>query len=175
LAARPKAISRRSADMTEHLSETYLALPPNDPVHAMFRENITRIGDDFACSYYLSVLTGRNYFVLPLEDARRDAGHFVIEKTSLASSVFFRDLGYVLYFAVPFLKRHFNAEHGLPPEKLNKETQGLLLLLEHPDWSDEQVRQAVHTTQKQMARWSTYNLARIVQRRNSPLKPGERL
>ena len=47
--------------------------------------------------------------------------------------------------------------------KLTKEDKGMILLLEHPNWTDEKIRTAVKTTEKQMNHWSWYKRARAVQ------------
>ncbi len=40
----------------------------------------------------------------------------------------------------------------------------MILLVQHPDWTDEQIRQAVNTTDKQMKRWGNFNAARVAQK-----------
>ena len=44
--------------------------------------------------------------------------------------------------------------------RVEKEEQGMILLVQHPDWTDEQICQAVKTTDKQMKRWGRFHAAR---------------
>jgi hypothetical protein len=109
------------------------------------------------------MLTGRDYFLLPLDDLWRDLVQYVAEHASPSAIAFgHNSTAEISDFALPFLKQQFQSAFGIDA-KLSKQDKGLILLLEHPEWSDEQVRVAVKTTQKQMARWATYRRARAVQ------------
>lgn len=71
-------------------------------------------------------------------------------------------------FVLPFLKREWETAGGIVDDRRpSKEEQAMVLLIRHPDWCDEQLRQAVKTTEKQMKRWSTFNYARGTQNRQS--------
>jgi hypothetical protein len=47
--------------------------------------------------------------------------------------------------------------------QLSKEDHALIALVQHPDWTDSQIGEVVHSTAKQMKRWATFNAARIAQ------------
>jgi len=64
-----------------------------------------------------------------------------------------------------FLKRQCEIVEGESGQcRICKEDQGMILLVQHPDWTDEQIRRAVKTTEKQMKRWSNFNTARVAQK-----------
>ena len=115
------------------------------------------------CRYYLSMLIERDYFVLPLADLWRDLTEYVVRHASPKAIAFAPHKQEMTHFAVPFLREQFNQAFGIEG-RFTKEERGMILLLKHPDWSDEQIRRAVKTTPKQiMNRWTDYRYARILQ------------
>ena len=148
-------------------SWSWLAENSDKPVggreHQAFRDELWIGGADWACRYYLSMLTARDYFLPPLSELWRDLVQYVAEHASPNARAFgYKSTPEISEFALPFLKRQFEEAFGIEA-RLNKEERGLILLLKHPEWSDERIRDALNTTDKQMARWSWYRRARAVQ------------
>ena len=93
----------------------------------------------------------------------RIAQEYIVAKTGPEAIPFCCMSG--LQFVMPYLKREWEAVEGITGQRrISKEDQGMILLIEHPDWTDEQIRQAVKTTDKQMMRWSNFNAARSAQK-----------
>ena len=131
--------------------------------HQAFRDELWIGGADWACCYYLSMLTDRDYFLLPLPRLWRDLVQYVVEHATPNAIAFgYESTSEISEFVLPFLKMRFEQAFGIGA-KLNKAERGLILLLEHPEWTDEQIRVALKTTDKQMTRWSWYRRARAVQ------------
>lgn len=150
--------------MEEHWFSKYLDLCADGPEHAELRKRLWTGGQDLVCGYYLSMLTRQNSLALPCIELRNEIRQYVIQQSKGVSVPFLAEAGYVSHFAEPMLKLDFSATFGVKLD-LNKQERGLMLLLSHPDWVDTRIRQAVSTTEKQMARWSTYRLARLIQSR----------
>lgn len=137
--------------------------PVGGPEHQAFREELWIGGADWACRYYFSMLIDRDYFLLPLPVLWRDLVQYLAEHASPNAVAFgYRSTPEISEFALPFLKEQFQQAFGIPA-KLKKSERGLILLLKHPEWSDEQIRLVLKTTHKQMARWPWYRRARAVQ------------
>jgi hypothetical protein len=137
--------------------------PVGGPEHQAYRDEAWIGGADCACCHYLTMLTRRDYFLLPLTVLWRDIVKYAAAHASPSAIAFgYKSTPEISEFALPFLKQQFQKAFGIEV-KLTKEEKGLILLLKHPEWSDEQIRVAVKTTEKQMARWGLYRRARAVQ------------
>ena len=69
------------------------------------------------------------------------------------------------YYLSIILNRDWETTEGtLRQRRLSKEEQGMILLVQHPEWTDEQIRETVNTTKKQMQRWGRFNAARSAQK-----------
>lgn len=115
----------------------------------------------FSCQYFLSMLEGRDYFVTCIDEFAERLRGFVAEKASPRSLEF--DSAEFDEFVVPFMQKQFEDRFFTRASRMSKEERGMVTLIEHPEWSDEQIRQSVNTTHKQMTRWRWYRRARAVQ------------
>jgi len=150
--------------MNESWFAEYLTKPVDGPEHESLREELWIGGSDVACCYYLGMLTNQNYFARPLDDLWRDITDYVVRHASPDAIAFAHNATLEMAnFALPFLKDQFDHAYGTH-HKRTKEHNGMVLLLKNPGWTDEQIRAAVNTTEKQMHRWSWYRRARAVQR-----------
>jgi hypothetical protein len=141
----------------------YLALPKDSPQHKQFRKELWLGGTGPACRYYLSILLGRDFFAVSSDEFLKAIREYVSAKTC-PEAMQFCCLRSDFAFVLPFLRREWEIAEGIADQRrLGKEEQGMILLIQHPDSSDEQIRQAVRTTAKQMKRWGNFNYARIAQ------------
>ena len=148
----------------KNMFSEYLALPKDSPQHRSFREELWLGGSAHACRYYLSIILGRDFFAVSDEKFLKAVQEYIVAKTC-PDAIQFCCRQYHLQFVVSFLKREREiAEGSSEKRRISKDEQGLILLIKHPDWTDEQIREAVQTTSKQMKRWSTYNAARAAQK-----------
>lgn len=147
-----------------HWFTKYLKLPVDGPEHVALREQLWIGGADQVSGYYLSMLTGRNQLSLTLARRWEEIRRFILKNSSpRAISILHEPLN-VATFSLPLLKQKFDAKFG-QTRRVGKEERALVLLLTHPDWSDERIRAELGTTLKQMNRWSLFKYARIVQER----------
>jgi hypothetical protein len=59
------------------------------------------------------------------------------------------------------MREQFHVATGIPDRrKLTKADRALILLLHHPEWDDVSIVNELNTTAKQLARWTTFQLAR---------------
>lgn len=158
--------------MGGHWFTKYLKLPVDGPEHVALREQLWIGGDDQVSGYYLSMLTSRNQLSLTVERRWDEIRRFVLKHTSPRANSILHERLNVAMFSLPFLKQKFDEEFG-QTRRVGKEERALVLLLTHPDWSDERIRAELETTQKQMSRWSLYKYARIVQDRYIAESPEE--
>jgi hypothetical protein len=142
--------------------KNYFDKPIDGPEHQSLRSELWIVGIFHACRYYLSMLKNIDYFERSLSELDKDVVEYVALHASPKAIVFAYRPDEFTDFALPFLKHQFNQAFKIN-EKLTKEEKGMILLLEHPDWTDEQIRIAVKTTEKQMKRWSWFCRARAVQ------------
>jgi len=142
----------------------YLALPKDHPRHRQFREELWLGGEEHACRYYLSILLGRDFYAVSNGEFLSAVQEYVIAKTC-PEAIQFCCTRLHYRFVMPFLKREWEISEGESGQRrIGKEDQGMILLVQHPDWTDEQIRRAVKTTEKQMKRWGNFNAARAAQK-----------
>ncbi len=150
----------------------YLALLKNSPQHRQLREELWLGGDEHACRYYLSIILGCDFFAVPSDEFLKAVQEYVVAKTCPKAIQFCCTLGH-FQFVMPFLKREWELAEGVADERhVGKEEHAMILMVEHPDWTDEQVRGAVKTTAKQMKRWARFNEARAAQKHYRNRSPG---
>jgi hypothetical protein len=110
------------------------------------------------------MLLNRDFFTVSDEEFLTALREFVVGRSCREAIQFYSSM-YYLEFVLPFLKREWERAEGTANDRrLSKEEQAMILLIRHPDWSNEQFRQAVKTTEKQMRRWSMFNYARNSQK-----------
>ncbi len=152
------------AVMSKSVFSECLALPKNSPQHIRLREELWLGGASHACRYYLSIILGRELFATSDDEFLKAAQEYIVAKTCPEAIQFCCTPGH-FQFVMPFLKREWEVAEGTAEQRrLKKVEQCLVLLLNHPDWTDEQIRKAVKTTDKQMKRWGTFNAARAAHR-----------
>jgi hypothetical protein len=149
----------------------YLALPKDSPQHRQLRGESWLGGASHACRYYLSIIVGRDLFAASDQEFLTAVQEYVISRTCADAIQFCCTLGH-LQFVMPFLKREWEIAEGLSGRRFVKEDQALILLVEHPDWTNEQIRQAVKTTGKEMSRWGRFRAARAAQKHYKNRIPG---
>jgi hypothetical protein len=106
----------------------------------------------------LSRLTGTDQFAEWSDQFVENVREYIMQATGGAASVFAIDYRSVDYM-VALLKRDFfrtQVESYAP----DKRDQAVILLLEHPEWTDAQIAAAVPTTVKQLQRNADYNCLR---------------
>ena len=128
---------------TKNVFSESLALPKESPQHRQLREELWLGGADHACRYYLSIILRRDLFAVPSGEFLKAAQEYVVARTCPEAVQFCRTHGH-LQFVEPFLKREWETAEGVVGQRrVGKEEQGMVLLVQHPDWTDEQIRQAV--------------------------------
>jgi hypothetical protein len=140
----------------------YFNKPVDGREHRLKREELWIGGDCIACMYYLGMMRNKDYSDLTLEDLDNDIIEFIIQYASPNASVFAHSKMDIDCIALPFLKQRFHLVFDIDL-KLTKEEKGVILLLKNPDWTDEQIRLALKTTEKQMSHWLRYRRARAIQ------------
>jgi hypothetical protein len=151
--------------------ERALQLPLDSPEHCRIRAIVLGEGSFFAARYFVSMLTGTAY---DCSDVSTDQflsalRRFLTGNVSPDSVQFCLDCEgehHVSMVVLPVLMSRFYESSGiLNPHKVTREQRGLIVLLGNPCWTDSQIRDVIGTTDKQMARWSTFKLARRIQNR----------
>lgn len=149
---------------TKSAFSKYLALPKDHPQHRQFREELWLGGSEVACRYYLSMILKRDFFVASADDFVKSLQEYVVAK-SCPEAIQFCCTRLHVHIVLPFLKREWEVAEGVAGERrVGKEEQRMILLVQHPYWTDEQIRRAVKTTDKQMRRWARFNEARAAQK-----------
>lgn len=149
--------------MTSILSK-YLSTPVDSPEHRQLRAELWLGGPSHACRYYLSVLTRRDFFDANDDEFLAGVREYVVAHSCPDASQFCVTQ-YHLQFVLPFLKQQYYelAEDEDDAGNLSNEEYALSLLVQHPDWTDNQIVDAVGTTEKQMKHWPTFVAARAAQ------------
>jgi hypothetical protein len=116
--------------------------------------------------YYWSWLEKKNYFDVPFREAWDQFSCYLSAKFPhvpwLAQS-----RSRETFFKIWAKTQYRESEEGrrYPIREATKEERAIVLLLDHPELTDEQIRVRVNATEKTMKRWSNYGLARIEQKR----------
>jgi hypothetical protein len=148
----------------KNIFSEYLALPKDHPKHRQLREELWLGGEEHACRYYLSIILGCDFYAVSNDEFLKAVQDYVIA-TTCPEAIQFCCTRLHYGFVMKFLKRQCEIGEGESGQcRISKEDQGMILLLQHPVWTDEQIRAAVKTTDKQMKRWSSFNYARVAQK-----------
>jgi hypothetical protein len=144
-----------------------LSAPKESAEHQALRYEICdlqTLGSDGACRYYLSLISGTDQFLAWNDQFLQNVEEYVISQTSKAASQFF-DGHHTLTFFVSFLRRRCDRVERDYESALSKQENAVDLLLNHPDWTDEEIASRVGTTLKQLQRWRDYAGLRTMQKR----------
>ncbi|MCR9117766.1 MAG: hypothetical protein NXI22_12555 [bacterium] len=151
------------------MSETFsqiIALPLDHPRHVSFRNELGIVHAEHGCRYYLSLLTGRDYFHAHRDAFEADFVEYLVANASPEVTCW-SDLVYLYDFALPFLCDKFHVATKIPRNsQATNEERALILLLTHPEWDDAIIIDKLKTTPKQFARWPMFQLARREQDRS---------
>lgn len=138
----------------------YLELPEDDPERIEFERRQWIGGDDAVCRWQLTVLTGEDLWSKPWAEWWEYLIAFLKKRLPPRSAAACRR--YPDQFGRPYienLRRQRDGERIVGP--LTKQDRAFLLLLENPEWTDEQIAEMIPTTLKQLARFSDYKHLRI--------------
>ena len=153
----------RSTNWLSHM----LTLPTTDPKRVRFENEIWLLGSYGECRYYLSVVTGVDQFDVTESPFRDNLQRFVVSRTGEGAHFFFQEReAYQVEFFYSVLRAAFEESRGIPPErKGSKQRRAIVTLLQHPDWSDAEIADAVGTTVEQLQRNTDFTALRSVPRR----------
>lgn len=147
-----------------------LALPVDAPKHQRMRSELWLVGKWFESHYYLSILTGENWLDFRDFDLVHKAlVDFVTKNVSSAAGKFLAACHQPTDVAHSYLKYQVAKKEGwVDSTKWSKAERLMILLIEHPDWSDEQFIKALKTTPKQLQRLNPFF---HVARRDARIRP----
>jgi hypothetical protein len=137
-----------------------LLFPFEHPSHKNIYSDLCEyhlLGNYGKCRYYLSMITGIDHFALWTNEYVVNTKEYVLTQTSGTASCFVFD-SYTVDFMTPLLKKKFVYMFEKLGIKMSKCEDAIVLRLKHPDWSDEQIANAVPTTVKQLNRCSDYKV-----------------
>jgi hypothetical protein len=145
------------------LSAERFDLPLEDPKHRQLRDDAWIGGPCNEAMYYLGWLQGRNPY-----DEGFDAFLEKLKSTFqelFPQSPWLHDSTYSANFFLIWIKAKYRESHEgkrfpirRPPQPKNE--KAVILLMENPALTDEDIRRQLNTTEKQMQRWTDYKLAR---------------
>ena len=132
--------------MAKDVFSEYLAKPKDSPEYIEFWEQLWLAGTSHTCRYYLSIINERDYFDMT-DDAFMAAIKEYIVGHTCPEAIQFCVGEYHLMFLEPFLRQQWELAEGNPnAKKLSREERALILLVHHPDWTDEKIRNVIGTT-----------------------------
>jgi hypothetical protein len=143
----------------ESAEARYLALPENDPERIEVELRQWLGGDDRVCQFQLSVLTSCDHLSKSLEDYKAALVAFCrarLPKQSCDTIALASGADFARIYLEDLRRQAGSTIFG----PLTKPHRAVILLLENPDWTDEQIAERVPTTLKQLARFSDYNYLR---------------
>ena len=111
------------------------------------------------CRYYFSGISGRGEVVASKDEFLQRLKDYVGRYAHPISAVLCNSEMDVKHLEC-FLPEKFYSATAREMPKRSKEQRVMSLLIQHPDWDNEQFRAALHTTFKVMNRWSSFNYAR---------------
>lgn len=153
-----------------------LELPVDDPRHQRFRSELWVVGQDFESRYYLSLLTGQNYLEIETFPSMRQALiDYVTSRVSASAGELLAVCRQPECVAHAYLKYQVALCEGWnETAKWSKGERLMILLLEHPNWSDKQFIVALKTTAKQLQRLNChFHAARADWQRHRAPERGE--
>lgn len=118
------------------------------------------LGGEGACRYYLSRLTNSDQFALWFDEFLANVREFVLAETKgAAATIPFEP--WTVGCMVPLFRQAFEEAESPSAGKQTKQDRAVVLLLHHPEWSDQQIAEAVPTTMKQLQRNTKYTTLRV--------------
>lgn len=124
------------------------------------------LGGEGACRYYLSRLTHSDQFALWYDEFLANVKEFVLAETNgAAATIPFEP--WTIGEMEPLFRQAFEKVKPSIAVKQTKLDRAVVLLLNHPEWSDRQIAEAVPTTLKQLQRNSRYTALRVYMKRGS--------
>ena len=138
------------------LSESW-AQPLDSQRHRDFQWEMCEgrlLGDEGACRYYLSALTGIDHFALWTDEYITNLREFVVTESGGVAACFTFDWSLDQPFW-PYLQLAYERQEGIT-RRIRKNERAVELLINHPDWTDEEIAAEVPTTIKQLERNTYY-------------------
>ena len=165
----PRWVTRRSRLPPGNALSRLLASPEASPEHQSLRSEMCdygMLGGDGACQYYLSILTQSDQFAVWSDEFVDNVRRYVAENTCDAAAQFvdFHSIQCLAGFFRITLER---AEGRYETRRARKDDRAIELLLNHPEWTDEQIAEQVPTTVKQLQRSSNFKVLRAVSNRTT--------
>jgi len=109
------------------------------------------LGGEGACKYYLSRLTNSDQFSLWSDEFIANVKEFVLAETK-EGAVTIPFEPWTIDCMEPLFRQAFEKTMSSIARKQTKQDRAVVMLLNHPEWSDEQIAEAVPTTLKQLQR-----------------------
>lgn len=131
-----------------------LAADQDSPEHRFFRIEMCEqflLGGEGACKYYLSRLTNSDQFSLWSDEFIVNAREFVLAETK-EGAVTIPFEPWTIDCMEPLFRQAFEETMPSIARKQTKQDRAVVMLLNHPEWSDRQIADAVSTTLKQLQR-----------------------
>jgi hypothetical protein len=162
--------------MTE-LSSGYFGLarsfaaPDDSREHRSLRKDLLEwglLGSDGVYRYCFSKLSGKNGFAMDPTELRDEVRTFLSRELPKPSMALCIDGIQWDLFVAPYLRNRLHVvETGEALPKRSKEDRAIDAVLLDPTLTDDDVRELLKTTEKQMRRWSTYGILRRALTRNA--------
>jgi hypothetical protein len=129
------------------------------------------LGDMGACQYYLSILTQSDQFVAWDDDFVNNVKRYVVKMTCPEAARFCGGPHCLQSLAGFFRVVTERVEGRSDGRRVSKEDRAIEMLLNHPDWTDQQIAERLPTTAKQLQRWSNYGALRAAPKKRIPSSP----
>ncbi len=123
------------------------------------------LGGEGECRYYLSILTQSDQFVAWSDDFVDNVQRYVVEMTCPEAVRFCDGFHYVQFLAGFFRVVMERIAGSSDSRRVSKEDRAIEMLMNHPDWTDQQIAEQLPTTVKQLQRWSNYRVLRAAPKR----------
>jgi Transcriptional cell cycle regulator TrcR len=136
-------------------------LPIEDRRHQQLRDDAWIGGPFFEGRYYLGWFRRTNEFRHNHEEFDEDIAQTI--RDQLPQSSWIAESSYRVEFLLKWLKHKYReSDEGrrYPIPKQTREERAIVLLLENPELTDDEIRQIIGTTEKTIERWASYKLAR---------------
>lgn len=147
------------------------AAPDDSKEHRWLRIELLELGllaSDGVCRYCYSKLSGKNGFAMQFDEFRAELRAFLERELPIATtSAVFEDRN-PLEAVTEYLRNRLHVvETGESLPKRSKEDRAIDAVLLDPTLSDDEVRDLLKTTEKQIRRWSNYGILRRALVRNA--------
>jgi len=121
------------------------------------------VGGDMRSRYYLSVLLGQDEFRRTDKEFLDDLRDYFVQRTGPQAAVYFQDYHDCCWMLCGLLKVLCDrALEGRQESPLPKQCRAAMLIMNDPSLTDEEVRETVGTTTRQIGRWSIYGNLRAL-------------